>query len=185
MKNYKNYYKKFAPDYAHRNLKPKNTANAVPLEKPSAKQSSNMRVGGNLHVNAELPHSLLHHMLLFLVASAAVVLVYQLSLPAALALAISIFIVIGYIYDALHLKKQRQKLRSLQCFNHNWFMNYVDGTQDTVEIQSISQGLGLLYLLNFIAQENKKPIRVCIWKYQSKPEFLAYCSQLFLIGRND
>lgn len=185
MKNYKNYYKKFVPDYVHRNPKLKNTANAVLIEKSSAKHSSNMRVNGHLHVNTELPHSLLQHMLQFLLVSAAVVLVFQLSLPAALALSISIFILLGFSYDAWRLKKHRQKMRSLQCFNHNWFLSYVDGTQETVEIQSISQGLGLLYVLNFISQESKKPIRVCIWKYQSKPEFLAYCSQLFLIGGKD
>ena len=185
MKNYKNYYKKFAQDYAHQNPNANDTANAVSLEKPSATQSSNMHVDGLLQVSTQLPHSLFHHMLLFLLASAAVVLVYQLNLPSALALAISIFIILAYIYDALHLKKHRRKLESLQCFNHNWVMSYVNGKQETLEIQSISNGLGRLYVLNFNSQLSKKPIRVCIWKYQSKPDFLAYCSQLFLIGKKD
>ena len=71
----------------------------------------------------------------------------------------------------------------LQCVDHNWVLKYSLGTFEKLELQSISRGLGLLYLLNFVSKEGNNPIKICIWKYQTEANFLMYCSQLLLIGK--
>ena len=182
MNNYKNYLKKSVQAYAYQKL------NATETVSPKVVQLQNISVhsqNGVLNVSTPLPNAYLQHLFMFILASAAVCLVYQIRIPTAFASAISIFIVFSSSSILIKTIRSRQIIRRLQCFNHTWLLFYVDGTEEKLEIQSISRGLGLLYILNFVSQDSKKTINVCIWKYQSPREFLAYCSQLLFIGKKD
>ena len=182
MKNYKNYLKKLEQAYAHQKLK--DTEHTAPQLIQSQKISAPSN-NAFLDVSTPLPTAYLHYLFMLILAIAAIYLIYQINIPAVLALTISILIVLNSTYILLKDIRGRQSIQNLQCFNHTWFLLYTDGTREKLDIQSISRGLGMLYVLYFVSQEKKNAINLCIWKYQSPKEFLAYCAQLILIGKKN
>ncbi len=180
MKIYKNYLKKFVPGYASRKCNSGYPANSARVD---YEQASANKLNARLNISTPLPTSLLHHLINLLIASSAIVLLYQLNIPFAYAVLISFFIIFLAIFEISKNRKQRKRLVSLQCIDHTWVLNYMHDSYDKVELQCISQGLGILYLLSFVTKGENKPVKICIWKYQTGPEFLAYCSQLLLIGK--
>jgi len=182
MKIYKNWYKKFVQACAHRKLN--NTYSTLTQAMTSNSDRSN-RIDTGLSVSTLLPHSLIQQLFILLLALAALVLAYRLKISKIFAIGISIFIVLGYLCDTWQLIVRRRKWHSLYCVDHLWFLQHSNRTHEPLDIQNISQGLGFLYVLNFVSKESQNKIRICVWKYQSNPEFLSYCSQLLLIGKKD
>jgi len=182
MKNYKNWWKKSAQVYASRKYKTKNyNAYEVSTDFKASKPNSHF----GLHVSTDLPQACLHYALLALFALVACCLIYLIDIPRFLSLFIIFILLVLAVYDAYQVFKSRNLLKSLHCIQHRWILLYKNGSRENLKILSISQGLGFLYVIVFQTQNNIEPMQVCIWKYQTNTNFVAYCSQLFLVGLNE
>jgi len=180
MTFYKNWYKKFVQACVA--LKPKFVD--TNFQQGSASSLDNrLDSPAVLQVATELPHSFVHYFLSFTLTSASVFLVFRLRIPMIACVVLLIIVCIIFIYDLQKIIHARNQILYVQCINHEWSLCWSDNTQESVEIVKISQGLGLLYVLNFVSKQSQREISVCIWKYQSNSDFLAYCSQLLLIGK--
>lgn len=180
MKIYKNYLKKFVQAYVSQ--KPNTHCKDLTMFSLAERTSSHSSNAG-LNVSTPLPDSLLQHVLNWLLALSAVVLLYQLSMPSAYVISFSFFIIFLVVLDTIKFRKRRMDFHSLHCIDHVWFIQTANDTYEKLELQSISKGLGMFYLLHFKNTESASLKSVCIWRYQTGAEFLAYCSQLLLLGK--
>ena len=177
MKNYKNWWSRFAKDSGSQNL---NSLNQISNHQNTERKASH----GMPFFSTHLKNSRQPCLLLGIIAFASLILVWQIDMSLFARVMITFIVICYAIHDVISIldKNYQRNFHEIIHNNKKWIIVSKQNNAQLFKLLTISRFLHLAIILKIKLEHNKKVHYLILWEKHTDIDFFRFCNQLIRIG---